>query len=298
MPPVPSSLLRVFPWALAAAALALCLGRPALADDGDTPPPCAMPMAGALADRPGTGRNTSTGGSPCVADPGETILETGYRRQTMTNADGQVVLTSVPLTFVRVGVARHFELGIAPPVAESRSVSGNVPLDAANGQADVVFAAKYRILDRQQAQASVGVAYSPPTGTGEFTDRLPTYSASGNFALSITAQLSISTSQTFGTAIGPGDNGQLHSFFVYTPSYTLAYALDGATTVLVQAALSSRQAPTLPSGDRNFFAVQRALGDRVALDAEYEVNAKPTLGAPQHAFGVGVVWIATKGRSR
>jgi hypothetical protein len=266
--------------------------------DEQSPPPCAAPIAVALADRPGTGRTTSTGGSPCVVAPHEVVIEAGVRRQTMTTVTGRVTLASGPLTLVRAGIGNRLELGIAPPALQSRSVIGNAPVDTARGQTDIVLAAKYLVLDAKNAQASVGVAYAPPTGTGEFTAGAPTYSISGNLGLVLTPKLSFATSQAFGTAIGADATGVSRSFFVYAPSYTLAYALDGATTLLAQAALVSRQGPVLPSGDRALVALQRAIGDRLAVDVDYEVNLKPTLGAQQRAVGFGMVWIAVPRRKR
>ncbi|HEX3466324.1 MAG TPA: hypothetical protein VHS78_19915 [Candidatus Elarobacter sp.] len=286
----------------AAAAVSFAFGAvPARADDAapqapPQPPPCAMPIAVALADRPGTGRTTSTGGSPCVVAPSEIVFETGVRRQTMRNPDGSVTLSSGPLTFVRAGVAKRVELGIAPPAYQSRAVSGVARVDAAHGQTDVVLAVKYLVLDAQNAQASLGASYAPPTGTGEFTAGAPTFSVSGNLGLALTPKLSLATSQVFGTAIGADVNGASRSFFVYAPSYTLAYALDGMTTVIGQAALVSRQGPVLPSGNRLLFALQRAVGSRLAVDLDYETNVKPTLGAPQHAVGGGLVWILKPAR--
>ncbi len=84
---------------ITAAAFGFALAAPALAGDA-SPPPCTMPIAVALADRPGTGRTASTGGSPCVVLPGEIVIETGLRRQITTAPGSSVTLTSVPLTFV------------------------------------------------------------------------------------------------------------------------------------------------------------------------------------------------------
>lgn len=263
----------------------------ASADDGP-PPPCAAPVAVALADRPGTGRTTSTGGSPCVVAPHEIVIEAGFRRQSMTSPIGSATLSSGPLAFVRAGVGKRIELGIAPPAQQVRSVTGIAPVDTARGQTDIVLAAKYLVLDAQNAQASLGVAYAPPTGTGEFTAGAPTHSVSGNLGLVLSPKLSFATSQAFGTAIGAGPGGAARSFFVYAPSYTFAYSLDGATTLLAQAALVSRQGPLLPSGNRGLVALQRAIDARLAVDVDYEVNLKPVLGAPQRAAGFGVVWIA------
>jgi hypothetical protein len=277
---------------IAAFLAAASFGATAAHADEEAPPPCAAPIAVALADRPGTGRTTSTGGSPCVVAPQEVVIEAGFRRQSMTSAIGSATLASGPLAFARFGIWNRLELGIAPPAQQSRSVTGTAPVDTAHGQTDIVVAAKYLVLDAKNAQASLGVAYAPPTGTGEFTAGAPTYSVSGNLGVVLTPRLSFATSQAFGTAIGVGNAGAPQSFFVYAPSYTLAYALDGSTTVLAQVALVSRQGPLLPSGNRGLIALQRAIGARLAVDVDYEMNLKPVLGAPQRAAGFGVVWIA------
>jgi hypothetical protein len=281
---------------VAAVAMLLVLASSALADDA-SPPPCSMPIAVALADRPGTGRTTSTGGSPCVVLPDEIVVETGLRRQITTSPGGSSTLADGPLTFVRAGIAKRLELGIAPPANQSRAIAGTTPFDAARGTTDLVLAAKYLVLDTGVAQGSLGAAYAPPTGTGEFTAGAPTFSLSANLGLALSPRLSFAVSQVFGTAVGPDASGANRTFFVYAPSFTLAYALDGATTLLVQDALVSRQGPLLPAGSRGFVALQRALGNRLALDLDYEVNLAPR-GGSSKAVGFGLVWVAAPGRSR
>jgi len=207
-----------------------------------------------------------------------------------------VTLASGPLTFLRYGIAPRLELGIAPPALESRTAAPGAAFDNARGASDMVGALKYLVLDQQNAQASVGLAYSPPTGSGDFTNGAPTYSCSGNLGLTFSTQFSFATSQVFGTAVGPDAAGLNRTFFVYAPSYTLAYAIDGATTLLAQVALVSRQGPVLTSGDRGFLALQRAFGTRLALDLDYERNLKPSVGSPQQAVGFGFVWIAAPPR--
>jgi hypothetical protein len=273
----------------------LSVAPPAFADDA--PPPCRTPIAVALADRPGTGRTTSAGGSPCVVLPGAIVLETGFRRQITTSSGSSVTLASGPLTFVRAGIAKRLELGIAPPANQSRAIAGNAPFDAARGTTDLVLAAKYLVLDTRVAQGSLGAAYAPPTGTGEFTAGAPTFSLSANLGLTLGPKLSFTTSQVFGTATGADASGANRTFFVYAPSFTLAYALDGATTLLIQDALVSRQGPLLPAGSRGYAAVQRALGDRLALDVDYEINLASRTGSSR-AVGFGLVWIVTPGRRR
>jgi len=283
--------------AVVTAAMLLAAASPARADD-TSPPPCRTPIAVALADRPGTGRTTSTGGSPCVVLPGEIVIETGLRRQITTSPGGSSTLASGPLTFVRAGIAKRLELGLAAPAPESRAIVGSSPFDAARGATDIVLAAKYLVVDTAAAQGSIGAAYAPPTGSGEFTAGAPTFSLSANLGLALSPRLSLATSQIFGTAAGPDARGATRTFFVYAPSFTLAYALDGATTLLVQDAFVSRQGPLLPAGSRGFIALQRALGNRLALDLDYEVNLAPPRGSSARALGLGLVWIAAPGRSR
>ncbi len=103
-------------------------------------------------------------------------------------------------------------------------------------------------------------------------------------------------SYVFGTGIGEDALGANHPYFVFAPSFTLAYAISGATTILAQDAIVSRQGPVLPSGSRGFIAVQQQLGSRLALDLDYERNLTPTLGTRADAVGSGVVWISAPGR--
>jgi hypothetical protein len=270
----------------------------ARADDGTMLPPCAMPIAAALADRPGTGRTTSTGGAPCVALPGEWVVETGVRRQLTTDSGGTSTLASGPLTLVRAGVTPRLELAVAPPEPQSRAIAGLAPVDAARGSTDIVFAAKYLGLDTARAQGSVGASYSPPTGSGEFTAGAPTFSAGANLALAITSRVSLAMSQVVGTAIGADANNRNRRYFVYAPSYTLSYALTDNDTLIVQDALLSRQSAILPSGNRLVLAIQHAVGPRLAFDVDVERNLSPTLGTASNAVGVGLVWIAAPGHAR
>jgi hypothetical protein len=277
----------------AAGILALfAFARPAYADDPAPAPPCVMPVAVALADRPGTGRTTSSGGSPCVVAPGEIVIESGARRQITTQPGGFSILASAPLTFVRAGVAQHWEIGIASPASQSRAAFGSAPVDTAHGMTDVTAAVKYLAVDRATTQISLGASYTPPTGSGEFTAGAPSYSISANAGVALTSKLSFATSQVFGTALGAGVTGLNRPFFVWSPSFTLAYALDNVDTVIVQDAAASRQGPVLPAGNRAIVALQRAVGSRLAIDVDYEANLAPTLGTAAHATGFGFVWIA------
>ena len=285
--PTPASLTRllVVTGAFAAAAGAVARAQTA---------PCVSPAAVSLADRPGTGRTTSTGGSPCVALPGELVVESGWRRQ-VTSDPGAATLASGPLGFVRIGVAKRFEIGVAPPARQSRLATGAAAFDTARGTADLVVAAKYLVADTGTTQASAGVAYAPPTGTGEFTNGIPTYAVSFNVGSALTPRLSFATSLVASTAAGADASGTTRSFFVFAPSFTLAYAIDAMDTLLVQDAFVSRQGPVLRSGSRGFVALQRAVGNRLAIDVDYERNLVPLAGRRSAAVGAGVVWIAAPG---
>lgn len=258
--------------------------------------PCVSPAAVSLADRPGTGRATSTGGAPCVALPGEIVVESGWRAQETVFPAGTATLRSGPLGFVRIGVAKRLELGVAPPAPQSRQATGMTSsLDTARGTTDAVLALKYLVLDTGATQASLGAAYSPPSGTGEFTNGIPTYAVGLNVGTALNARLSFAASIMASTAAGADATGMTRSYFVFAPAFTLAYALDANDTVLVQDALISRQGLVSPAGSRGFIALQRALGSRLALDIDYEKNLAPQLGTGAHAFGGGVVWIAAPG---
>jgi hypothetical protein len=269
----------------------------AIATPAPTPqPPCTTPMAVTLADRPGTGRGTSTGGAPCVAPPGELVIESGLRRQQMWQPR-YTVLSSGPLTLVRYGVAPRLEIAIAPPAQQSRYAQLGGAFDNARGTTDAALDVKYMLFDRPIAQASVDFAYVPPTGTGEFTDGAPTYSVSANLGFTLNDRWSFATSQAFGTNVGANAAGLNVTYFDYTPSYTLSYAITDNLSLLAQVALESRQGPVEPSGNRSFLALQQAIGSRLAVDLDFERNLKPAPGlGPQQAIGFGFVWIAAPAR--
>lgn len=291
----PHALAAAFAPALIATAFAKAEAARA---DTATTPPCQSPIAVTLADRPGTGRTTTTGGSPCVVTPGEVVIEAGVRRQVTTGNDGTIALYSAPLTFVRVGVAKLLELGISTPSAESRATTGITSVDSARGKTDIMLAAKYLVLDTGATQASVGASYAPPTGTGEFTAGAPIFSVTGNIGVALGPKFSFTASEVLGTATGADANGLTRPYFVYAPSYTLAYKVDTTTTVLVQDASVSRQGPVLPAAHRGFIAVQHQLGSRFAFDVDYERNFSPELGNQANAVGLGFVWIAAPGHHR
>ena len=266
---------------------------PATPAPAPTPePPCVTPIAVTLADRPGTGRSTSTGGAACVAPPGELVIESGVRRE-QTWEPAYAVSSSGPLTLLRYGVAPHFEVAIAPPANQSLFVEhGSM---STRGRSDAALNLKYALLDQPVTQASVDVAYVPPTGTGAFTAGAPTYSISGNLAITINDRWSFATSQAVGTNVGTNAAGRNVTYFDYTPSYTFAYAISNATSLLLQVALESRQGPAEPSGNRSYLALQQTIGSRLAIDLDFERNLKPTPGlGPQQALGLGFVWIATR----
>jgi len=253
-------------------------------------------MAVTLADRPGTGRGTSTGGAPCVAPPGELVVESGLRRQQMWQP-AYSVLSSGPLTLIRYGIVPRIEVAIAPPAQQSRSVQLGAQFDNAHGTTDAALDVKYMLLDREVAQASVDVAYVPPTGTGEFTDGAPTYSISANLGITFSDRWSFAMSQAFGTNVGANAAGLNVTYFDYTPSYTLAYSVTDDLSLLAQVALESRQSPVEGSGNRSYLALQQAVGSRLAIDLDFERNLKPAAGlGPQQAIGFGFVWIAAPPR--
>jgi hypothetical protein len=259
--------------------------------------PCKTAAAAALGNRPGTGNSTASNGAACVVPRGELVVESGWRRE-LTWQPGYSVLGSGPLTLLRYGIAHRLELGIAPPANQSLFVEPGTQFESARGTTDAALDLKYIFIDQEITQASVDLTYSPPTGTGEFANGLPTYAISGNVAFTLSDRWSFAMSQQIGTNTGSNAAGLNVTYFDYTPSYTFAYALTGATNLLTQVALESRQGPVEPSGNRAFFAVQQVLGDRLAIDLDFERNLKPTVGlGPQQALGFGFVWIAAPARS-
>jgi hypothetical protein len=261
--------------------------RAAAADDG----PCAAPTAATLADRPGTGRFTSTGGSPCVVPAGAVVLELGVRRQATISATGDSVLVSAPLALLRFGTAPRLELALAPPDALDRVSTGTYPFASAAGSSDGALSAKWQALDTALWQISIGASYLAPIGAPAFTAGSATWSFGPNVAYAATSRLTIAFSPVVGTLTGADANGNTIAYATFMPSLTASYAF-GATTLLVQEAVVSRGSPTTNASARAFIAVQHAFGNRLAIDMEFERNLTPIAGTRATALSAGLVWIA------
>lgn len=290
-------MIRVARFAALAAALVLAAvalaARAAFADDG----PCAAPAAATLADRPGTGRFTSTGGSPCVVPEGAVVLELGVRRQSTISATGDSVLVSAPLALLRFGTAPRLELALAPPDALDRVSTGAFPLASAAGSSDAALSAKWQALDAALWQISVGASYIAPAGAPAFTAGSATWSFGPNVAYAVSSRLTIAFSPVVGTLTGADANGNTIAYAAFMPSLTASYAF-GATTLLVQEAVVSRGSPTTNASARVFVAVQHAFGNRLAVDVELERNLTPIAGTRATAVSAGLVWIARQRAGR
>jgi hypothetical protein len=261
---------------------------PSWADDSG---PCADPSAAGLADRPATGRNTSTGGAVCVVPKDALVVEAGVRDQTTTSSGADSSLVSYPLPLVRYGLAPRLEIAIAPPTQIVRSVSGAFAFAPAAGTTDSAISAKWLVADAPAFQASIGAGYVFPTGNVAFTNGAGSASFGVNAGFTLGPKISLTLSATMMNAFGSDPNGDTIPFFTFAPSLTLGYAIDAATTLLVQDALVSRTSPVGASGSRAFVALQHALGSRLAIDVEYERNLTPLPGTQAWAFGVGAVWL-------
>lgn len=269
----------------------LLVGAQAAPSRAEDSGPCADPSAAGLADRPATGRNTSTGGAVCVVPKDALVVEAGVRDQTTTSNGANSTLVSYPLPLVRYGMAPRLEIAIAPPTQIVRSVNGAFAFAPAAGSADSAVSAKWLVADASSFQASIGAGYVFPTGGAAFNNGAGSASFGVNAGFTLGPKISLALSATMMNAFGSDPNGATIPFFTFAPSLTLGYAFDAATTLLVQDALVSRTSPVTGSGSRAFVALQHALGSRLAIDIEYERNLTPLPGTQAWAFGVGAVWL-------
>ena len=276
-------------------------GAHALAQSTPAPAPSYGPCEqsgaiGAIVDRPGIGRPTANNGSPCVVPWGHLLVESGYRNQQTSGADGTSVLVVYPLALLRVGVGGRWEVALQPPAQAIRSgASLGGTFDPAVGSEDAGLGIKRMLDDRATFQDAVEFfATSPtgaPTGSVGFSTGGATYTLSYTAAFPLSSIFGASVTQNFTQNEAALGAAPAPSFFSYQPSLTLSYGFPKNFTLLVADQFTTPLTATGGTGNRALLGLQRVLSPGVVVDAEFELNTAPMAPAQrQHAYGFGAAF--------
>jgi hypothetical protein len=253
------------------------------------PGPCRQGDVVSVVDRPGGGPAATTGGSPCTVLRGKAVVEVGYRNEVDVGKGGTSILSSYPMSLVRVGITKRDELIYAPPTEVIRG-GATVPdlFTPSAGALDTGFGWKHNIQSHYWYQDAVEVFMTVPTGTNGHSNGGDTYTFSYIGAFSPPGKLGIFTSFSIGNAPGtPLTGGQPRRFASYTPALSLSYAISSNTSAIVSDTESLPVNPTGGASNVLVLALQRTISPGVVVDIESEYNLTPNTGYNERAIGLG-----------
>jgi hypothetical protein len=242
-----------------------------------------------LVNRPGVGPPATTSGSPCTVPREHVVVEFGYRNEVDNGKGGTSILSSYPMTLVRLGITKRDEIVYAPPTMAIRAGT-NVPnlFTPSVGVLDSGFGWKHNIQSHYWYQDAVEVFVTVPTGTNGQSIGGPSYAFSYIGAFSPPGKLGIFTSFTLTNAPGTAPNGgPLRRYASYAPALTLSYAIDGSTSFILNDNVSIPANPTGGTSNVLLVAVQRTLSPGFVVDVDSEYNLTPSTGYHERAIGFG-----------
>jgi hypothetical protein len=277
-------------WGLCAALCAAFLLQPnAARAKKQHPGPCRQGEVTSLVDRPGVGPAATSSGSPCTVPRKEVVVEFGYRNEVDNGKGGTSVLSSYPMTLVRLGITKRDEIIYAPPTMVIRA-GAYVPdlFTPSIGVLDSGFGWKHNIQSHYWYQDAVEVFVTVPTGTNGFSLGGPSYAFSYIGAFSPPGKLGIFTSFTLANAPGtPKNGGALRRYASYAPAVTLSYAIGDTTSVILNENVTIPVNPTGGTSNVLLVALQRTLSPGFVVDVESEYNLTPNTGYHERAIGFG-----------
>jgi hypothetical protein len=277
-------------WGPCAALCATFLFQPAAVQaKKQHPGPCRQGQVISLVNRPGVGPAATTGGSPCTVPSKQGVVEFGYRNEVDNGKSGTSILSSYPMTLVRLGITKRDEIIYAPPTMAIRA-GANVPelFTPSTGVLDSGFGWKHNIQSHYWYQDAVEVFITVPTGTNGHSLGGPSYAFTYIGAFSPPGKLGIFTTFTLANSPGtPQNGGALRRYASYSPAVSLSYPITDTTSVILSENVSIPANPTGGTSNVLFVALQRTLSPGFVIDVESEYNLTPNTGYHERAIGFG-----------
>jgi hypothetical protein len=276
-------------WGLCAVLCAAFLFPAAAQAKKQHPGPCRQGEVISLVNRPGVGPAATTGGSPCTVPRKHAVVEFGYRNEVDNGKGGTAVLSSYPMSLVRIGITKRDEIIYAPPTMAIRA-GANVPnlFTPSTGVLDSGLGWKHNIQSHYWYQDAVEVFVTVPTGTNGQSLGGASYAFTYIGAYSPPGKLGIFTSFTVGNYPGtPPNGGALRRYASYSPALSLSYPIGPTTSVILSENVSIPANPTGGTSNVLLVALQRSLSAGFVVDVESEYNLTPTTGYHERAIGFG-----------
>jgi hypothetical protein len=239
------------------------------ASPAPSPSPSAADPCGGSARLLATANRPTVGYSTCAVKKDTVVVELGYQnQQNGTPTDGSTQ-TQVPQNFLRLGVAKNFEIDvIGPNYFATRAYGPSAANGTSHGVTDSGLGFKYELpLQGRWTFAFDGLDL-PPNGSPALTAGHTTYTAN------LDASYSLSPAMAAGTTIGIGSTGApalagYTRYGVTIPSFVVTAQIPNFYQFYAEYVYVSKV--DAANGGRAFtdFGVQKLLGTRTEIDVEY-----------------------------
>ncbi len=252
-------------------------------DASPSPTPSAAPSdpclsLGNLVSRP----TFST--AACVVKRNALLVQTGYTN-TATSGSAAMTLVSYPQESLATGIAQNVEFDFTPPSIARLSAGTHV-----NGDTDGSIGLKAQLGQSSKIIYGVNAAYTLQNGDAPFTGSGDGLLANLNASLTLSSALGLFASlgyneQSAGTPERPA------RYHDVQPSLGATLSLPQNVAVFLEGFNQSSTA--LGSGGSFAFdtGLQKDVGSRLQLDAEYFDYVTIVQGAHAHSVGIGASYL-------
>ena len=220
----------------------------------------------------------------CVVKPSALLLQMGYTNLT-TSGMGASRMVTYPQENLSVGVAKALEFDLNPP--SIARVAGSA---SATGVTDGSIGAKAQLGETSRLTYGVNALYTLQSGVGPFTgagDGI-LVNANANYAMSPAFGLFASVGYNAQSAGTPQRPARYHDV---QPSLGGSLSLPANFAVYAEGFDQSSTGPGLSGSFAFDTGLQKDVGSRVQLDAEYYDYLAARAGAHQHAVGFGAAYL-------
>ena len=260
--------------------------------DGDTPQPTPSPTSteaandssdpclslGNLVSRP----TFST--AACVVKRNALLVQTGYTNAT-TSGPTRSTLVTYPQENLGIGIAQNVEFDLTPPSIARSSSSTHF-----NGDTDGSIGLKIRLGETSRVIYGINAAYTLQNGSAPFSGSGDGVLANLNGSLTLSPALDIFATVGFNeqSAGTPTQPARYHDF---QPSLGAGLALPQGFDVFVEGLNESSTGPGMGGTFAFDTGLQKDIGSRLQLDAEYFDFLTIVQGAHQHSVGFGASYL-------
>jgi hypothetical protein len=237
------------------------------------PKPSPSPPAADSCDGPGrllaTANRPTVGYSACAVKRDTAVFELGYQNEVRGTAQAGAVISDVPQSFLRLGLATRVEFDVIGPNYEgTRSYAPGSVGQTTHGVTDSGLGVKYELPQAGRWTLAFDGLYTGPNGSPFLTAGNATLTGNFDASYALSPATGIGTTIAVSSTGGNGARGHLQ-YGVTMPSFVVTTQIPHFYQFYAEYVLVSKVGPD--QGARAFtdFGVQKLLGSRTEIDVEY-----------------------------